>query len=269
MSTLYKFYTDKGTIIHRLHPLVKFFFFATVAITSTIFNSGFFISMYIVYILIIALLAKFSWRKYHWGFLLITYVMAISVIIWPLLISGHTIFQVQTSWFTWSLNDRALDVALGLTLRMLEMYLACFIIFETTTQHEIISGLTDLGLPSHLIFGVMLTFRFVPSLIGEVGRVKEAQKARGFGGGGSIMDRIRYLFLYYQSLVVPMFSRVLRLVDELTLCLDSKGCVFTKKSARRKITLKKSDKIFIGVNACILVISLVLRAMGYGFITTW
>jgi energy-coupling factor transporter transmembrane protein EcfT len=69
------------------------------------------------------------------------------------------------------------------------------------------------------------------------------------------------------SLVVPAINRILKSIDDLALCLDAKGFDFSKAVIKkRKIVLKKADKVFLILNLLLLAVSIVLRVIGYGFV---
>lgn len=266
-AIMYKYYYDKGTIIHKLSPIAKFFWFAVVALAVTVFNTWDFTLAILVYTILIALTAKFPWKKFRFSIAFIFLFMAICVFLWPNFVPGNIIFRWENPLFTWVLTDKGLSTALGIGFRVATMVIACFTLFSTTSQEEFLDGLRSLKIPNSIVTGVMLALRFAPTLAGEIGRIKEAQKARAFNPHmGPIKRRIKAYVEGNLSLIIPAINRIFKSTSDLTLCLDAKGFDFSKEYPRQEIILRKADKIFILLNSILLIISIVLRVLGYGFV---
>lgn len=268
MALMYKYYSDKGTVFHNLHPITKFFWFGALAIIVTIFNAWDFTLAVLIYTIIIALIAKFPWRKYRLSVGFIFAMMAICIFLYPNFVPGNVILRLENPLFVWVLTDRGLSTALGMGFRIATMVIACFTLFSATSQEEFLDGLRDLKLSPAIVTGVMLGLRFAPTLAGEIARIKEAQKARALGANvRGIKRRIKTYVESNLSLVVPAINRILKSTNDLALCLDAKGFDFSKIGVKkRKIILRKADKVFLTLNLILLAVSIVLRVMGYGFI---
>jgi energy-coupling factor transporter transmembrane protein EcfT len=110
----------------------------------------------------------------------------------------------------------------AVTWQFVALVVGAAILTMTTDPSGLVGGFEKLlrpfnrlGLPSHdLAVMVSVALRFVPALLEEVERMREAQVARGadFGAGGPVR-RLRKM----ASLVIPMILCTFRRADELAL----------------------------------------------------
>jgi len=105
---------------------------------------------------------------------------------------------------------------------------AAFILTSSTLPTDLICGLERLlrpfkkiGVPSHdVAIMISLALRFVPTLVNETARVKEAQMARGVDfDRGSPARRVRRI----ATLVLPIITNLIRNVDALAEAMEARG----------------------------------------------
>jgi biotin transport system permease protein/energy-coupling factor transport system permease protein len=97
----------------------------------------------------------------------------------------------------------------------------------TTSPGELVDGLERLirplrvlGVRSHdIALMVSLALRFVPTLLDEMRRVREAQEARGASFRGGLVRRARRTV----SLILPVALGAFRRGDELALAMEARG----------------------------------------------
>jgi energy-coupling factor transport system permease protein len=177
---------------------------------------------------------------------------------------GNVVYE----WSVFRFTDIGLSVAISYAFRVGACMVASLSWLMTTSQSDLIQGLSDVGVPYQFSFGIMLALRYAPLLLGEIGRVREAQKSRAFNWNrGSLKRRFQAFGENARVLVVPVFNRMLTSVNQIALCLDSKGCDFSKPPKRRELHLTKSDKAFLVITLAVTVFFVGLRVMGYGWIT--
>jgi energy-coupling factor transporter transmembrane protein EcfT len=85
---------------------------------------------------------------------------------------------------------------------------------------------------------VSVALRFVPTLLEEVERMKEAQVARGadFAGGG-VIRRLRKM----ATLVIPLILCTFRRADELALAMEGRGYHRGPRTYLRELKFTKAD----------------------------
>jgi biotin transport system permease protein len=117
------------------------------------------------------------------------------------------------------------------------------ILTMTTSSSALVSGierlLRPLRIPSHdIAIMISVALRFVPTLLEEVERIKEAQVARGanFASGGFV-KRLRKM----ASLVIPLILCTFRRADELALAMEGRGYQRGPRTYLRELKFSRAD----------------------------
>lgn len=123
---------------------------------------------------------------------------------------------------------------------------AAFILTASTLPTDLICGMERLlrpfrkiGIPSHdVAIMVSLALRFVPTLVNEMIRVKEAQMARGAEfNRGSPARRVRRI----TALVLPVASNLIRNVDALADAMEARGYKRGDRTYLKELRLSSGD----------------------------
>jgi energy-coupling factor transport system permease protein len=211
-------YLDRGTWVHRLHPVVRLFGMIAVFIAAFVVERPLWQVP-----LLIALVGLLIWTgslpnvwRLRWLFALI---FIMTVLIWtffygpdgapPLLTLGPLVVSRTAPWF-----------ALGTALK-LEMFLGSGILFLSITRiEEFAYALTRVGLPYKVGFTMTMAFRLVPVFVDAAATVIQAQRCRGLDfERGSLWERVRR----YIPVMVPVFMGALRRADQMAMALDARG----------------------------------------------
>ena len=115
----------------------------------------------------------------------------------------------------------------------------------TTSPGELVDGLERLlrplgvvGVRSHdVALTVSLALRFVPTLLEEMRRVREAQEARGGSFRGGPVRRVRRT----ASLLLPVALGAFRRGDELALAMEARGYRGGPRTGLRELRLAHRD----------------------------
>lgn len=264
--SVYRLYIDKESFVHRLNPVVKMVWFATIVLLAWSFNKWEYALVVFLWALVYPLLSKLPFRRiFGASFLFVVWTAILSLLLWPMFLQGG---NVVYEWSVFRFTDIGLSVAISYSFRVGACMVAALSWLMTTSQRELIEGLSDVRVPYHLSFGIMLALRYAPVLLGEIGRVREAQKSRAFNWNrGSLKRRFQAFGENARVLVVPVFNRMLTSVNQIALCLDSKGCDFSRPPKRREIQLTRSDKAFLAITLAVTAFFVALRILGYGWIS--
>lgn len=120
------------------------------------------------------------------------------------------------------------------------------ILTMSTPPGELISGLERflrpskiVGLPSHdLALMISMAMRFVPTILEEVNRIRDAQTARGACfGSGPFLKRIRAT----ASLLIPLILGTVRRADALTLAMESRGYQKGPRTYLHELKMTRKD----------------------------
>lgn len=146
--------------------------------------------------------------------------------------------------------------------KFLLLVLAASILTMTTRQSEITMGLERLlrparviGISSHdIAMMVSLALRFVPMLVDEMNRIKEAQLARGANfSSGSVAGKIRAVSYLAASLSINIF----RCCDELVDAMEARGYRQGMRTYLRELVLDRMDYCIIGADLVLLITILI------------
>ena len=79
---------------------------------------------------------------------------------------------------------------------------------------ELIGAMYKLRLPRFVIIGMATIFRFLPTIKEEYIAVRNSQKVRGIGR--SIINVILHPIIFYETLLIPLTIRIMKISDELS-----------------------------------------------------
>jgi energy-coupling factor transport system permease protein len=248
-------YLDRGTWVHRLHPVVR------VAAMLTIFVSAFVVERPIGHRpLIVILGGLLVWtgsltNVYRLRYLFVA-VFVMTLLIWtffygsdgapPLLEEGPVLVSRTAPWF-----------ALGMAIK-LDIFLASGILFLSVTRiEEFAYALTRLGVPYKVGFTMTMAFRLVPVFLDAAGTIVQAQRCRGldFDRGG-LWERLRR----YTPVIVPVFMGALRRADNMAMALEARGF----QSRRPRTVLQVHP---FGITDVLVLATLV--CLGVAYVALW
>jgi energy-coupling factor transport system permease protein len=251
-------YLDRETWIHRLDGRTKVFCLLGLCVLALIFSDPWFLLALLVWILggLMAARALLNLNK-MWVLLVLLFVY--SVLLWPFFVKGQIpIFTIAGVVIT----QEGLTHGIGMGLRLDALLLGGLLLLSTTTIEDFSRSLQRLGLPSSMGFALSLAFRWVPTLLGAMGTVVQAQRSRGMDlASGSLWSKIRR----YPPLVVPLIGHTLRQTNLLAMALETKG--FGPGQSRNPYGLSRmtlTDTVWLIIMAIIVGGGVWLRWHGYG-----
>ncbi|MFH0844869.1 MAG: CbiQ family ECF transporter T component, partial [Pseudomonadota bacterium] len=152
-----------------------------------------------------------------------------------------------------------LHKGLMVTWQFALLLLSASILTMTTSPTEIICGIEKIlrpfkriGIPSHdIAIMVSIALRFMPTILQEMDRIKEAEMARGAAfQGGTWGQRLRAI----KFLVVSLLLRSLRRGDELATAMEGRGYQRGPRTYMRELRLSRID--YVSMLAMILLTGL-------------
>jgi len=126
------------------------------------------------------------------------------------------------------------------------LVLSGVILTMTTPPSEFVSGIEKLlrplkvlRIPSHdVALMISIALRFVPGILSEIDRMKEAQTARGANfRTGSLAERGKA----YLSLLIPLTFRTLNRADNLVTAMEGRGYERGMRTYLRELRLRSPD----------------------------
>jgi energy-coupling factor transport system permease protein len=138
--------------------------------------------------------------------------------------SGEPLFVIPL--VNWQISDESLLRAFAYSFRIILIIGFASLFTLTTAPVDIADGLARLMSPLRRLrvpvneFAMMLTLaiRFIPILLQEAERIRNAQLSRGAKFDGNLKQRLRGLV----PLVIPLFVSVFRKADDIALAMEAR-----------------------------------------------
>jgi len=205
-------YLDRDSPVHRLDPRTKLFLMLGSFAAAVLFFTPAPLLLLLGILLLYGALGRVLGNlRRVWGLLLS--IAAMSIVSW-------SIFAAGTTPLFWRVTREGLVYGIGAALKIDSMIVSGLVFLSTTKTEEIVLGLIRLRVPFQAAFAFSLAIRMVPTIIGTVLTVIEAQRSRGLDTeSGGPLARVRT----YTPLLVPIFLHTLRNTDQLAKALESRG----------------------------------------------
>ena len=253
-------YVDARTWVHRLDGRTKILSLLGLFSLSLLFSDPAYLLGLCTGVLALVLWAQ-SLHNLKKIWILLALLFVYNVLLWPFFVEGTTpLFTIGGL----TVMQEGVLHGMGMGLRLNAMLISGIVLLSTTAIEELGEAANRLGVPRPLGFSLSLAFRWVPTLLGSIGAVIQAQRSRGLDvHSKSVVGKIRR----YPPLIVPLIGHTLRQTNLLAMALESKG--FAARQVRRPLFVSKmhgSDFVALGVIAVLVMGSLWMRLNGYGTI---
>ena len=253
-------YVDARTWVHRLDGRTKILCLLGLFSLSLLFSDPVYLLGLCAGVLALVLWAQ-SLHNLKKIWILLALLFVYSVVLWPFFVDGTT--PLFTIGGLTVMREGVLH-GMGMGLRLNAMLISGIVLLSTTSIEELGEASNRLGVPRPLGFSLSLAFRWVPTLLGSIGAVIQAQRSRGLDvQSKGVLGRIRR----YPPLIVPLIGHTLRQTNLLAMALESKG--FGTGQVRRPLFVSKmhgADFTALAVIAVLVVGGLWMRLNAYGTI---
>lgn len=215
----------RPSLVERLDPRAKMVCFLMLMVTSFCIGTGPQLILGALTTVAIILAARISPLKLLKSVSGLLALMAVVALLNLLVTREGTILA---RWGPLIVTDQGLRTALVYSCRFgLVLLLGALLLMTTTPTRmtdafeSLLSPLSRLGIhTSEISLVLSLALRFIPTLVGEMQAIREAQAARGGSvESGNLSSRTRAMV----SIVVPVFAAALRHADNLGQALDARA----------------------------------------------
>ena len=126
----------------------------------------------------------------------------------------------------------------------------------TDALEKLFKPLKRLKVPTHeIVMMLTLSLRFIPTLLEEAQRIKNAQLSRGATFEGNLVQRFKSIV----PLVLPLFISAFRRADDLALAMDSR--CYTGGEGRtsfRRLKFQNADYLVLAVSVALVPLVILL-----------
>jgi len=254
-------YFPADSPVHRLDPRTKL-------LAGMLLMTGLIISVHGLVLLALTLtllttiyLAKLpgrlvirNLRPFLWLFLLTLFIH----LFWT---SGRILYRLPL--LNLDITWEGLQLGLRYTIRLSLFIVLATILTLTTSPMEIMDALERLGrpfkrfhLPVHeLTMMLSLSLRFIPTLLEEALRIRNAQMSRGAAFEGSMVKKVRNMI----PMILPLFISAFRRADELAYAMDSRSYNGGEgRTSYSRLCFRWPDGLALSAAALIFVVCLYL-----------
>ena len=127
----------------------------------------------------------------------------------------------------------------------------------TDALEKLLRPLKRVKAPTHeIVMMLTLSLRFIPTLLDEAQRLKNAQASRGASFDGHIVKRIKSII----PLVIPLFIAAFRRADDLAAAMDSR--CYTGGNGRtsfKRLRFQFADYVVLALSTVALILLLVFK----------
>jgi energy-coupling factor transport system permease protein len=214
--------------------------------------------------------AAIPWRAVRgsWGFVLVF--LSVLVVFNTIIAGGettnippsqlHVLFRLPL--LGTPISAEAVSYGATQMVRYLSFTAVGFPIAYAVAPGDIGASLARLRIPDKFAVGVDLTFRFIPSLAGDLHTTADAQRVRGYDwdrGGRGPIARLRRM----GPIVVPLTLNAIVNAEDTIDAMDLRAFGTGKRTWLRKLSFDASDKLLLAAAASIFVAITALNLLGY------
>ena len=237
-------YYKGDSFVHNLDPRMKIIL--TILFVVMIFICKSFVSLALVLgvILLSVVASKVPFKMFAKSLKPIVPIVLFTAVINIFYITGG---EVLFSWSFIKITEKGLYTAVFMAIRIIFLIISSSLLTYTTVPTQLtdaierlLSPLKIFHIPVHTLAMMMtLALRFIPTLIEEVERITNAQRARGADfESGSFLDKIKALI----PILIPLFISAFRRAYELSFAMSCRCYTGGEGRTRMKqMKLKFSD----------------------------
>ncbi len=221
--TLGQYYSG-DSFIHHLDPRTKLYSIIMLMTGLLVSDKPLMISSFLLFFIFIIIFSKIpanlifkNLRPFMWLFVL-------TMIIHLFWTSGEIFAKIPLLGIGITYEGIALGFKYSFRLALL-IVLAAILTLSTSpieltdALEKILKPLKRLRVPTHeIVMMLTLSLRFIPTLIEEAQKIKNAQMSRGATFDGNIINRVKSTV----PLILPLFISAFRRADDLALAMDSR-----------------------------------------------
>lgn len=254
-------YIAGDSFIHRLDPRTKLasivFFMTSLLVSLNIAVLTCFLILSFLIVVFSGLSFKLVFRNlrpFWWLFVL-------TLVIHMFWTKGEPWIQIPVLNAAVSLQGLELGLIYSLRLGLLILFAA--ILTLTTSPIELtdaldalLSPFKRLKLPVHeIVLMLTLSLRFIPTLLQEAQRIRNAQLSRGASFEGSLKNKIYSVV----PVILPLFVSAFRRADELALAMDARCYAGGEgRTCYQRLVYKSQDYVIFLFSVAILIVSIIL-----------
>ena len=208
--TIGQYYPAKS-LLHRMDPRMKVILTAVFIVLIFLANNFASMALVLAFLGITVALSRVPLKMILRGLKAIVIIVVFTSVLNLFYVQGG---KTLVDFWIVHITTKGVYTALFMAIRIMALIISSSLLTYTTTPTNLTDGLERLLSPLRYlrvpVHDMMMTIalRFIPTLIDEVGRIMNAQKARGADlETGNLFQRAKALVPIFIPLVIPAFRR--------------------------------------------------------------
>lgn len=255
-------YISKNSPVHRLNALTKIVWALVVLVAALMFNDYRYLLALLASVLMVTLVARVLGDLRPAALGLFIFALILLLIQSLFYNEGRILFYLIPGANYIAVTDKGLLSGIAMAARMMTLVLSFMVFLTTTRTQEIVLTLVEkLKIPYDYAFMFMTALRFIPTFLGEVRQVSQAQQARGHAlEGFNPIKKIKA----YAPVTVPLVLISLNKAEYLAMAMETRGYGGGPRTYLREPRMGNSDYCMIILLFLFFVLVVSLRWAGYG-----
>lgn len=249
-------YTQRNTLLHRLHPAAKAVWVIAMGLILSIYFDP--LPLLILFVVNLPFFAfgKLPWRAWAkpFGYVLLLGLVGYFIMsLWlarpgvftryPDLV-GISLLRIASERFflgPMAITVGGLMYTAGQALRSITLVLIVAVFVYSTRPNDLVYLLSKAHLHPKLVFIVMVAYRFFPHIFRRLSTVIAAQRLRGWELAFGSPLRMARQFL---PITVPVLTETVRLADYTTRAVESRAYGTSRFTLHRELKMTGTDWLF-------------------------
>jgi energy-coupling factor transport system permease protein len=249
------FFVKRDSPIHRLNPMTKVVMALSLVLIA--FLSPWYWTPSVIFVLAIlplSLLAKVAREYGSFTFRIILPTVAVLFLMQALFLPGES--KIVLERFGLEITELSVQLAFRNATRIVVMISSFTILLLSTHPSELMSDLTQRGLPGQFAYVVISSLQIIPQMQAKAQTIIAAQRSRGLDTQSNFFRRVSGIL----PLVGPLVFGSLVEVEERAIAIEARG--FTSRHPKtflHQIPDTGADKLIRWILTALVVITIVLR----------
>ena len=243
-------YIKGDSFFHRLNPITKIIWTFTVIILSFIFASP--AAIFAMFLSNIAIAVSCGLFKKILPVVKGLFIFSVLLVLFQIFFvtDGKTLFYVVPYFNIGRITDTGLNLSLVMSLRMIATVSTIPIMMMTTSMTDMMAMLVEKArIPFKYAFMFITALRFIPTFMGEMEQILQAQMSRGYSC--DTKNPFKKLVVVI-PLAVPLLVSSVKKTGKMAISMETRGFGSGPRSHFRKINMKKADYAVLALFAAVI-----------------
>ena len=259
-------YQNKGTVIHRLNPLVKLVWGSSILVLSLIFDNPLYVLLLFLAVLSLVAVARI-WREWV-SLMSLSLWLGASIIVINALVSYHGTHVLVEAPFklpvmgTPIVTVEAIVFGTVMALRLLVVISIFTLLNLTIHPDDVMSALLKMKLPYKSVLVTSLSTRFIPCLIEDMERITDVHRARGLElDAGCWFKKLKSR----AAITIPLLANSLDRAVQVAEAMESRAFgTGQRRTFYKEIKMTRMDAVTLVFGILLVAFGIFLRLWGYG-----